>query len=287
MDLRQLRYFTAVVENGSISAAAKKLHISQPPLSTQLRLLEEELNVRLFERGARRVTLTEAGRLLYQRAQELLELQALTRDELQSFRTGRKGNLRIGLVSTCRTEVLTSVLCRYHTLYPEIAFEVFEGNTYELQEMMEFGRIDLAVIRTPFHSAGYDLISLEEDPLLAIASKEFLQDLPPEITLADLCGRPLLIYRRREAILRAAFERIGQEPIFAAVNDSAWTTVSWAELGLGIALVPASTSYRGTLEVRRLTDPDMMSTLMLIKKRGRVIAHSAALLFDLFSGEPV
>ena len=100
MDIRQLIYFATIVEEGSISAAAKKLHLSQPPLSYQLKLLEEELHLQLLQRGARGVQLTEAGKVLYKRAQGILELTERTQKELQAMAGGFAGTLHIGTVSS-------------------------------------------------------------------------------------------------------------------------------------------------------------------------------------------
>ena len=91
MDIRQLLYFTTIAEEGSISAAAKKLHLSQPPLSYQMKLLEEELHLPLIERSARGIALTEAGRVLYKRAQGILELSELTRKEMLAMASGFTG----------------------------------------------------------------------------------------------------------------------------------------------------------------------------------------------------
>ena len=100
MDIRQLLYFTTIAEEGSISAAAKKLHLSQPPLSYQMKLLEEELHLPLIERSARGIALTEAGRVLYKRAQGILELSELTRKEMLAMASGFTGTLHIGTVSS-------------------------------------------------------------------------------------------------------------------------------------------------------------------------------------------
>lgn len=95
MDIKQLTYFLAIAEEGNISAAAKKLHISQPPLSLQLKLLEEELGVVLLERGARKSTLTDAGRLLYKHARYILQLVENAEREIQDFGNGIQGTLRL------------------------------------------------------------------------------------------------------------------------------------------------------------------------------------------------
>lgn len=96
MDLKQLMYFAAVVEEGSITAAAKRLHLSQPPLSHQMKCLEEELGLQLMERGARHITLTAAGKVFYQRAKNLLQLADSTQKEMRAIRQGLAGTLTLG-----------------------------------------------------------------------------------------------------------------------------------------------------------------------------------------------
>lgn len=100
MDLKQLRYFTTVAEEGTISAAAKKLFMSQPPLSTQMKLLEQELGCSLFERGQKHIRLTETGRLLYDRAQTLLRMEASMRQDVEACARTEKDTIRIGVVSS-------------------------------------------------------------------------------------------------------------------------------------------------------------------------------------------
>ena len=85
MDLKQLLYFVTISDEGNISNAAKKLYLTQPPLSYQMKLLEDELNCTLFERGTRNIKLTDEGQLLYQRAKDILDLTSITKDELLSF----------------------------------------------------------------------------------------------------------------------------------------------------------------------------------------------------------
>ena len=150
MDLKQLQYFIAVVEEENISAAARKLHMSQPPLSHQIKLLEQELGVRLLERGPRKVILTDEGKLLYKRAHHMLELADTTIRELEECRKGHAGTLHIGTVSTSGAVMTDDRVLAFHRAYPHIRFEIHEGNTIELIDWIEAGIIELAVIRTPF-----------------------------------------------------------------------------------------------------------------------------------------
>ncbi len=106
MDLKQLTYFVTVIKEGTISGAARKLNLSQPPLSTQMKLLEEEFGCILFERGSRKIQLTEAGQLLYERAVTMLELSEVTKKELLDYRNGLTGALRLGVVSSVGCSLL-------------------------------------------------------------------------------------------------------------------------------------------------------------------------------------
>lgn len=171
MDIRQLIYFATIVEEGSISAAAKKLHLSQPPLSYQLKLLEEELHLQLLQRGARGVQLTEAGKVLYKRAQGILELTERTQKELQAMAGGFAGTLHIGTVSSSGASLLDWRIPAFHEQYPQIGFAIHEGNTFELMEMLESGLIELAVVRTPFHDEQVDCRYLQQEPMIAAASR--------------------------------------------------------------------------------------------------------------------
>ena len=100
MDLKQLRYFMAIVEERQITAAARRLHMAQPPLSNQMKMLEDEIGLKLFQRGPHHIELTEAGELLAARAAQLLDMAAMTKRELKDFRQGLCGTLAIGTVSS-------------------------------------------------------------------------------------------------------------------------------------------------------------------------------------------
>ena len=108
MDIRNLKYFVTIVEEGKISQAAKRLNIAQPPLSQQLKALEYELGVTLFERHTRKLIITEEGKLLYKRAKKILELVEGTKEEMRELSEGTKGTLSIGTIATLGAELLPS-----------------------------------------------------------------------------------------------------------------------------------------------------------------------------------
>lgn len=243
MELKQLQYFVTVVEEGNISRAAKKLHISQPPLSIQLKHLEEELGCLLLERGAREIELTEAGLLLYNRAVSLLELSAITTQEISDLKNQTAGTLRLGAVSSVGSTVLNKWIVELHKKYPDIHYEIFEGNTYEQIEQLQNHTIELALVRSPFPSNGMHVIPLRTEPMMAVGKQDFFPDTSSdsdEIPLSVLSGKPLIIYRRWEENIVSAFSKQQLSCQIFCKNEDARTTLYWADAGLGIGIIPES-----------------------------------------------
>lgn len=241
MDLKQLHYFVTVAREGSISAAARRLYLSQPPLSAQMKALEAELGCTLFERGTRSIQLTQAGRLLFDRASALLEMSEMTRREMLDYRQGSEGTLRLGAISSVGSTLLSRWLAGFCKGHPHIHFEVFEANTYELLEQVRAGVLDLAIVRTPFSEKGLECVYLAEEAMMAVGRRELLPDsggMP--IRIEQLGGKPLIFYRRWEKVLAEAFGEAGVELTALCKNDDARTTAFWAAAGLGIGIVPAS-----------------------------------------------
>ena len=128
MDLKQLRYFMAIVEERQITAAARRLHMAQPPLSNQMKMLEDEIGLQLFRRGPHHIELTEAGELLAARAAQLLDMAAMTKRELQDLKQGLCGTLAIGTVSSSgnllmhKTIAEPSLRTRLAAIWPRDAY---------------------------------------------------------------------------------------------------------------------------------------------------------------------
>ncbi len=280
MNLKQMKYFLTIADEGSISRAARVLHISQPPLSQQLRQLEEELRVRLFVRGARSMTLTDAGRLLYQHAQNILELSDRAVKDLQQFEDDGRGSLRIGMVSSSEVPYVLERIRPFRDRYPRMEFQIYEGNTYQLLDWMKEDRVELAFVRTPFAEDGFECLFLEEETMAAVGKQEFFRGgQPEEITMQELAEMPLIIYRRWETILNHSFREAGVSvPDYFCVCDDMRTSLAWAESGFGTAIVPASSCGRAGdagLAVARLADARVRTRLTLIHRKDRPLSRSA------------
>lgn len=289
MDLKQLGYFIAVVEEGSISAAAKKMNISQPPLSQQLKQLESELGVRLVERGPRRVTLTEAGDLLYKRAIRIVELSDAAVRELEDFGLKLSGTLRLGTTSSSGPALLNRRMVEFSHAFPGIRYEIHEGNTFELLEQLSAGIIEIAVARTPFHAENTNVYSLETEPMIAVAQEAFFQGIGEErIPLNRLRGKPLIVYRRFEKMILSACRNSNFKPNFFCTNDDARTSLMWADAGMGVALMPQSMErcLKGCSCTRKvIDDPLLQSRVTAVWRSDRPLSAAANHFLEVFRKE--
>jgi len=237
VNMKQLKYFLAIAEEEQITNAARKLNIAQPPLSHQLKLLEDELGVKLLERGSRKIQLTDAGRLLKNKAEQILELTEATYKELRDFNKGLQGTLSIGTVSSSGTLFLPERIRNFNESYPGINFEIWEGNTYRILEILNSGLIEIGIVRTPFNMENFQSILLEKEPMVAVYSGIKQEG---HFSIADLADKPLIIYRRFEKIIGEVFKDAGIEPRIICKTDDARTALLWAASGVGTALAPRS-----------------------------------------------
>ena len=196
MEFRVLQYFLAVTREGNISAAAQSLNLSQPSLSRQLKDLEDELGARLFIRGNRRIELTEEGLILRKRAGEIMQLVELTESEISEVKNNISGTLSIGAGESLSMHRITEVFRRLKENYPDIRLNVVSGDTEDLQDRLDRGLLDFALIFTDFDRNAYHHLTLEEKEIFgvimrrddALAEKEY-------ITVKDLYDKPLIVSR--------------------------------------------------------------------------------------------
>ena len=245
MDIRTLQYFVAVVECGNISVAAKKLHMTQPPLSKQIQNLEAELDVVLMERGPRSITLTAAGKKLYEYAISIIDISNAAIQDVRDFSIGKKGILRIGCASSCSHYLLSIISESFSSVYPGINYQIFEKNTFELIDLLERNVVEIAILRSPF--PNNDAFCFEEiinERMVAVARPEFFhteKGAPDEPFNAEfLSGKPIILYRRWEPFLKNYFKSLNVSPEYICINDDARTSLSWAKAGMGIAILPHS-----------------------------------------------
>ena len=291
MDLKQLNYFLTVVNEQQITAAAKKLHMAQPPLSQQMKLLEEELGTQLFKRGPHRIALTDAGRLLARRAQQLLDMADSTTREIADLCQGLRGTLSIGTISSSGSILLSQGLQDFHKEFRDVHFEIHDANTYQLIELLEQGIIEIGIVRTPFNASQFHCEYLNSEPMAVAMTGPF--DWCPDrtsIQLAELAKRPLIVYHRFNQLLADAFTAQSIQPEIYCRNDDARTTVLWANAGLGIALAPLSAmklAAHENLHIKIIEEPSLETKIAVIWRRDTYLSHIGQKFLTALCGKPI
>ena len=160
MEIRILKYFLAVAQEESITKAAEILHTTQPNLSRQLNMLEEEIGKKLFIRGSRKITLTEEGMFLRKRAKEIIDLTERTEFELNSYGEITTGDIYIGAPETYIMHFIGEVFKKINERYPQIKYHIFSGSTIEVSEQLNKGLLDFAILIEPIDLQKYNYIKL-------------------------------------------------------------------------------------------------------------------------------
>jgi DNA-binding transcriptional LysR family regulator len=247
MELRHLRYFLAVAEELNFTRAAERLGISQPPLTQQVKALEAELGVSLFDRSAYRIELTDAGRIF---AAEAARILGDARSAMQAARraaTGVTGRVRVGFTESASfNSLVTSTLQRYRSEFPAVEVSLEEHPSTDLIAALREGRIDAAFVRPPVPTRrGLTLDLLEKEPLLvAVPSGHHLAG-RREIDLASLGAETFILYPRavRPGLadtVVAACETAGFTPKVGQYAPQLSSTINLVAASLGISIVPDS-----------------------------------------------
>ena len=259
-----------VAQEGQFTRAAERLHMAQPPLSQQIKQLEEELGVVLLKRGSRHVELTQAGQALLARAEQILELVGSTKKEIDDLKRGGQGTISIGTVSSCGAYLMPKSICALHDKYPEVNFQIWESDTQRIMELVDRGIVDVGFVRTPLSLESYDHIYLsggKSDPMTAIYSEKWATEIKGDFTLQGIKGLPLLVHRRYENMISEACGKLGFEPYILCKGDEMRSIISWAELGLGVAVIPkppAITLQNSSLKYHDISCPSLQTMTAVI-----------------------
>lgn len=284
MEMRVLRYFLAVVREESVTKAAEALHITQPTLSRQLSQLEEEIGVRLFDRGTRKITLTNEGILLRRRAEEILQLVDKTERELVKQDEQVEGKISIGCGEIAAVRMLPEPIRTFREKYPRVSFELFSAAADLVKEQLDKGLLDIGLLLEPVDMEKYEFIRLDmkenwvvlmrpEDPL---AEKE-------SVTAEDLLSLPLILPRRMNVQSELASWFGDYYDKINVVFTSNLSTNSAVMVGAGLA-------YSLAIEGAALWDPSkityrplfpaLTTTSVLAWKRGQPFSLAATKFID-------
>lgn len=284
MDLTRLRYFVAVLESGSFSRAAAALHMSQPALSRQVLLLEEELGQRLLVRNGRGASANEAGLALLAHARAIDELADKARADMRERQASPRGRVTIGLPPRVAQVLTADLVQRFREQYPEATVTIVESLSLRLREWLVAGTLDMAILFDPPSSPQLAEETLGREPLLLFGP----QALPRRIRLAELSRLPLVMPSGPNALrqlLEAHTRPRGLALDIVAEVDSVSTVLSLVARGVAYTVLPASASrlwsYPQTLHQAAIVSPAMRNRVVLAIPKARPATRPQRLAAEL------
>ncbi len=295
MTLKQLEYFMAIVETGNMTQAAKNLNISQPPLSLQLKALEDEFGVRLFDREKKSLVITPKGKLLYEKARQIVSLVNDTVSELQ-LDVDLWVTIRLGTISSVCSRLLPKLILEFRQSDPHVDFQIFEGSTTQILNQLDAGEIDLGIVREPFNTTLYHYLPVvdkalkdrQQDYFVAIGEEKFFEHCPgDDIPLAALKGQPLILHRRYMEILTNACRQQGFAPTVICQNNDFFSSLSWAAAGIGIAVLPytsAISSNDPDMQIKVISKPKISSRAYVVWKKEGQLSPEAVRFTNMLEG---
>ncbi|MCR5303626.1 MAG: LysR family transcriptional regulator [Lachnospiraceae bacterium] len=291
MELRHIRYFMAVAEEMNFTRAAEKLCIAQPPLSRQIRDLEEELGAKLFERNSHSLSLTDEGLLFRQYAARILELESRSKDDISGLSRGLHGRIYIATVEGYGPHLLAGWISGFHEENPGVQYELWTGTTDEIVNRLHKGLSDMAIVMEPFGDPGMNSVRVHSEPWSAIIPKDdpLAKKRGRKVKPADLENRELIIPSR--ASRSEEFRKWMPHPEKSLnVVCRVAHLINVRELamaGVGIAIFPRSEGVMAeddSIVIKDIDHPDAVASYLMVWSRERPLSRAADEMLSYIKG---
>jgi LysR family nitrogen assimilation transcriptional regulator len=292
MEFRQINYFIALYEEGTVTRAAHRLNIVQPALSMQIIKLEEQVGQQLFERSKQGMVPTVAGRQMYRLFLPIMRDFSNAHAQLLSSDGAIRGQVNIGLIASVTEGVLVDTLSEFSNRYPEVDVSVADGYTSTLIDWVAGGRLDAAIVNKPRRPLALDVEHIVDEEMVLITGAAAHQDVPPDLTLRALAALDLaLVLPTRGHGLRSTIdafaesENIELRPKFEI--DSLVATVKLVEQARVATIVPRVAVHRqldsGTLRAHAVTSPRLVRRMVSVSHPRRPLNPAARLLLSMLA----
>lgn len=280
MEMRTLHYFTVVAQERNITRAAERLNMSQPPLSSQIHNLEQEVGALLFVRGKRQLKLTAEGELLLRRARQILDMEDKVLQEIRSMRDGMSGTISLGLVEGQAPYLAARYIAGFQEEYPLVRYNLWNGSGDDVLERLSKGLADLAIVAAPYDTEHSDGIMIGREPWVAMIPREHPLAMLPgdELALKRLVTQPLIIPSRKSRIqaIRQWFGEIGAEPNILCQTSNYIDAVALVEHAVGISIFPQTTCTPNDRFVSKvITQPARTVEYVLVWPKGESLSGPA------------
>lgn len=292
MELRQIQYFIALFEDGSMTRAARRLNIVQPALSMQIAKLEDELNQRLFERGAHGMSPTAAGRRMYRLFLPIVRDLVHARQQMIQRDDAVSGNISIGMIASVTESVLADSLSTFHQRYPHVEVSVSDGYSATLIDAVAGGQLDVALVNKPRARISLNVQPLLDEEMVLVTGTAFGPELPPTIELDKLSEIELVLPTKRHG-LRGVLDAAAQHddvllsPRFEI--DVLGSIVQFVERSRFATILPRIAVHRarqrGTVRTHPIVAPRLARQIIRVSHPRRPLSAAADALIGIIVDE--
>lgn len=287
MELRQIKYFIKVAELEHVSEAAAELHVAQSAVSRQIANLEDELGVKLFIRGSRRIRLTPVGEIFLERVKSVMNELDKAEREIYEYLNPESGTIRLGFPTSLAAKTLPNVISAFRKEHPQIGFQLQQGTVKELSEAVVQGHIDIAFVSpVPSSDPQLDGHIFFTEKMMALLSKQHELANEPYLRLDQLRHEQFVLFRQgyiiRDIVMKAC-SQVGFQPRIAFEGEDVDTIKGLVSAGLGVSVLPEITltdmPMRDTKAVE-IVEPDVTRTVGIVLPTNRSLAPSEKVFFE-------
>ncbi|AJY28823.1 bacterial regulatory helix-turn-helix, lysR family protein [Burkholderia thailandensis 34] len=286
MELRALRYFVEVVRQQSFTVAAEQMHVTQPTISKMVKALEDEIGSPLLLRDGRQMVLTDAGRIVYQRGQDVLAAQAQLQAELNDLGTLGRGELTVG-IPPLGGSLFTPAIAAFKARYPRIELKLFEQGARKIEEALVAGELELGGVLEPVDPAVFDVLPMVRAPLWLVAPHGSRWDADATVPLADLANEPFVFYAESLALHDAVLDacrKVGFTPQIVSRSGHWDFMAALVHAGVGIALLPEPYCRRldaAQFTCRPIVEPEITWAIAIGWLKKGYLSHAARAWLDV------
>ncbi len=281
MEIRHLVYFTEVARHRNFSAAAAALFVTQPTISKMIRNLEEELGVALFNRIAKKVELTEAGRAILKPAQDIVRSFQNLSTELEDVAHLKKGNIRIGMPPMAGVSYFSGIIGEFRRIYPQISIQLVEVGSFGVEQGVLDGTLDLGIVLLPANASRFHIFNFAQEPVVAIVGPEHPLRHKQTVTLKDFAEDQFILFRKDFALHDQVIEqckRSGFTPQIACQTSQWDFIVGMVAANLGVGFLPQKVcelNVKNEVHVLLLEDTPLQWNLAVIWEKDRHLSFAA------------
>ena len=289
MELRHIRYFLAVAQEKNFTRAAEKLCIAQPPLSRQMKDLEDELGAELFVRKARGLQLTEAGKHFYEYATQIMDLAEKSAEEIKNLEKGLQGTLYVASVEGCAPSLVSKWIAGFHELYPNVTFSIWNGNSDDVLARVQNGLDDIGIIVAPYNEEGFKGVTVAREPWVAMLppGHPLTETTGDTVSIKQLAPYDLIVPSRASRVteIEEWFKQVGEKPRIIGRMAHVLNAYELALSGVGITIYPAAAGKYAhqDIGIRKIVEPDITASYVMIHSTDRQLSVVAGEFWDYVS----